>query len=450
MNRNCRPRLHLEHLETRLCPALTMRLMSGTLFITGSPVGDLAVTEKAANAFQVTDGGKSLGTYSSVSNINLNLSSHTDKKIDFDFGGLRLGGNLYINEGLGFQASPGTTGTGLRNGSIGGSVTVVGGSGDESLNLGLDSAAANPAALTVGGDVTFSPHVNSNVGGFRNIFLAGQFAATPPVTIGGSVSLNNVGNILLGVSATVGRNLSVSAGVGQPETFFDVGTVKGNLSVSSVGTAANVALGFGALLPATVQGSVSVNLGSGNDSFSFAAGSTIGASANIATGGGDDSVNLDGAVGGDLTVNAGDGTDTITSAAVTGTVAGNMSVTAGSGNDSVTLDGSVSGNLNITLGNGDDTVTIGNAPGGVLHWTSGNGNDSVTLGDGTTMAGEVWNVHMQFGTGNDTLALAGPATQTLTGFIDMGGPPGGNSFDPTGQTGAGTWVIVSPFTLQNV
>jgi hypothetical protein len=106
-----------------------------------------------------------------------------------------------------------------------------------------------------------------------------------------------------------------------------------------------------------------------------------------------------------------------------------------------------------SLGSGNDTVTIGNAPGGTLYWTSGNGNDSVTLGDGTTAAGEFWNVHMQFGTGSDTLALSGPGTlasEFLTGFIDMGGPPAGNSFDPTGQLALGNWVIVSPFTLQNV
>jgi hypothetical protein len=61
---------------------------------------------------------------------------------------------------------------------------------------------------------------------------------------------------------------------------------------------------------------------------------------------------------------------------------------------------------------------------------------------------------MTFGTGSDTLTLAGNGTlltpNYLTGFVDMGGPPGGNSFDPTGSLAAGTWVVEQPFTLQNV
>jgi hypothetical protein len=40
--------------------------------------------------------------------------------------------------------------------------------------------------------------------------------------------------------------------------------------------------------------------------------------------------------------------------------------------------------------------------------------------------------------------------ERLTGTVDMGGPPGGNSFDPTGSLAAGTWITVSPFTLKNV
>jgi hypothetical protein len=107
-----------------------------------------------------------------------------------------------------------------------------------------------------------------------------------------------------------------------------------------------------------------------------------------------------------------------------------LTITEGGGNDSVTLNGPVFGNDTITLGNGNDTVTIRDAPGGILNWTSGNGNDSVTFGDAGTASGETWTVTMRFGTGNDTLALsaAAPATQLLSGFIDMGGPPGGNGW----------------------
>ncbi len=450
-----RARLCVESLEHRFCPSLTLHLASGTLFVSGSPTGNpLQLTETSANTFKVTDGTANLGTYSGVSNINMNLSSHTNKAINFDFGGNKLGGNLYINEGLGLHTSPGLSGTGLRNGTIGGSVTVVGGSGNEQLNLGADGTDSNPSTLHVGGDVTFSPHVNGTFtpslppGGVFN-FLDTSVGTL--VTVGGSVNLNNVGVIVLGSTTTVGRDVTISAGTGQRELLIDEATINRNLSISNSSTA-NVNLGFGGA-PATIQGSVSANLnGGGNDTFAFNAPSTIGGTANITTGAGNDSINLDGSVFGGMSVNGGEGNDTITSA-TTGAVAGNLSVTEGSGNDSITLDGSVSGNLGFNLGNGNDTVTIGNAPSGMLNWHSGSGNDSVTFGDATN-APSTWNVFMQFGTGNDTLTLAGNGTvatpNALTGFVDMGGPPGGNSFDPTGSTAAGTWIIVQPFTLQNV
>jgi hypothetical protein len=55
---------------------------------------------------------------------------------------------------------------------------------------------------------------------------------------------------------------------------------------------------------------------------------------------------------------------------------------------------------------------------------------------------------MHFGTGSDTLTLAGPAaahSEFITGLVDLGGPPGGNQF----VQGTG-WDVLQPWTLQNV
>jgi hypothetical protein len=155
-----------------------------------------------------------------------------------------------------------------------------------------------------------------------------------------------------------------------------------------------------------------------------------------------------GQISGNLNITSGDGSDSVTVGAAV-TVGGNLSINLGNGNDSVTVDAAVGGAINWQLGNGNDSVTIGNAPGGLLTWNSGNGNDSVTFGDATNTPGE-WNVHMQFGTGSDTVTLAGNGTvatpNQLTGVIDTGGPPGVDSFDPTGSLAAGTWVIIPPFS----
>jgi hypothetical protein len=89
--------------------------------------------------------------------------------------------------------------------------------------------------------------------------------------------------------------------------------------------------------------------------------------------------------------------------------------------------------LTVSLFNG--TLTVGPAPGGQLLWTSGNGNDSLTLGDANTLAGSTWNVRLTFGTGNDTLTLsdAALATQFISGFVDLGGPPRRQHLQPGRQ-----------------
>jgi hypothetical protein len=54
---------------------------------------------------------------------------------------------------------------------------------------------------------------------------------------------------------------------------------------------------------------------------------------------------------------------------------------------------------------------------------------------------------MTFGTGNDTptLSEAAPAPQFITGFVDMGGTPFGNTFNQ-----GLNWTTLSPWTLHNV
>jgi hypothetical protein len=71
----------------------------------------------------------------------------------------------------------------------------------------------------------------------------------------------------------------------------------------------------------------------------------------------------------------------------------------------------------------------------------------VTLSDGATTSASTWNVHMTFGTGNDTptLSEAAPAPQFITGFVDMGGTPFGNTFNQ-----GLNWTTLSPWTLHNV
>jgi hypothetical protein len=446
----------LEALENRLVPSLTLMSISGSLFVSGAPTGNLVLTETAPNAFQVKDGATTLGTFAQISNVTLNLTNHQNKSVNINLNGNTLVGNLFINEGAGDNTSNAANGTGIFGGRIGGSLTVVGGSGEETVEPGFQVIPAAPFAvpigLSVGGDIIFNARANAAPFAFNVLDTGILFgAAAPTVTVGGSIQATFVDAVAVGQNTTVGKNLTSTAHPVEGNGFLGIaGTIRGSVQATFGNGVAGNTLD---LTPTgSIGGSLQVNLGSGPAIALLEAGSTIRGSAIISSGSGNNSFSIANTINGNASFNGGDGTDSITLEAAT-SVAGNLTLTEGNGNDSVTVDATVSGNMNINLGNGSDTVTIGNAPAGLLSWNSGNGNDSVTFGDATNVPG-AWNVNMRFGTGNDTVTLAGNGTvatpNTLSGLIDMGGPPGGNSFDPTGSLAAGTWVTVSPFTLQNV
>jgi hypothetical protein len=450
-----RSRLWLEQLENRLVPSLTVQSFGGSLFVSGLPTGNVLLTETAPNAFQVMDGTQNLGTFAHISNVNLNLINHQNKSVNINLNGNTLTGNLFINEGLGDTTSNAANGTGIFGGRIGGSLTVVGGAGEEEVVPGLQVTSAPPFAvaigLSVGGDIIFN--ARSNLAPFAfNVLDTGILfgAGAPTVTVGGSIQATFVDAVAVGQNTTVGKNLTATAAPAEGNGFLGVaGTVRGSVQATFGNGPAGNTLD---LLPTgVIGGSLQASLGDGPAIVLLEAGSTVGTNASISSGAGNDSFSVADQINGNASFNGGDGNDSITLSAAT--VFGNLSVTEGGGNDSVTIDGTFNGNMNVTLGNGNDTVTIGSNPGGTLFWNSGNGNDSVTFGDATNVPG-TWNVNMRFGTGNDTLTLAGTGTvatpNALTGFIDFGGPPGGNSFDPTGSLAAGTWVTVQPFTIQNV
>jgi hypothetical protein len=418
----------LELLEGRWLPA-NVTFVSGYLFIgpsSGETAMKLTAKQSSANHFTVTDGASTLGTFGPVGNLLISGSNGSDS-ITVNLNGLTYTGNIpFINSGNGNDT------VSIINGKDNGNVLVLLGVGNDSVSL----------AANVGG----SAQVISQSG------VGSASVTVTSTSIGGDLSLTRARLVTLSAATAFGGNVTVQDGsIGSSSvSITGAATVTKNLTIQG-GTGSDSVAISGAL---TVNGGTQITLGNGNDTFNLTGAATFGGNFSFSSGAGNDSVNVTaGTFGSNASFNAGDGNDSVTLAAAS-TVSGTLSVTEGSGNDSVTVDSTVFGDERWNLGNGNDTVTIGNAPGGQLRWTSGNGNDSVTFGDATNSAGETWNVSMRFGTGNDTLTLAGNGTvaspEGLTGFIDMGGPPGGNSFDPTGSLAAGTWVVISPFTLQNV
>jgi hypothetical protein len=482
MRKPKRRRLFLEQLEGRDCPSLTVMLLSGSLYIRGTPLGQVQVNEIAANKLQVLDNAtaatpSNLGTYTVTNGLTMSLNSHPDA-ILVNLMGNTLQGSVFINVGTGDS-------TGLSHvvavespaagAAVTGSVQFLGGT-NETYNIGLPTLAT-PNPITVKGGVTATGKTSSGtsaggtlfigpgstvLGDVNATFLAnvdiGEPTVGPVTTVNGSVTANNATNgasLITHIFGNVGKNVSVTGDNGNFGDVFELG----QWTPGPVGTVADGGI---------IGGNLSVSMGSGGSFGNFINlmfGSLVGGNVNLTTsgagaGGLGDSVTVANQINGSLSVTVGSANNTVglndgTNGAM---VSGDFRLTAGNGNNTLDLTlgsgathGFINGSIFVNLGNGNDTATFSDAPGGTLNWTSGNGADSVTLGNANTAAGETWKVNMRFGTGNDTLTLSGaaPATQSLTGFIDMGGPPGGNSFDPTLSMGV-NWQAVSPFTLQNV
>jgi hypothetical protein len=451
----------LEQLEDRTCPALTLKLLPGTLYITGAPRGTLTIQETGANAFQVQDGVTPIATFTNISNITIQQPNRpADLNIALNATG--LSGNLLMDLGFGDTNGPPST-IHISGGTIRGSVTLLKGSGDETYDLGFNSVGATDP-LTVRGNVNVVARTSGGTGGGAprdTLFLQTGSA------ILGSLTTTNVDSMLLAPGTSLGRNLTVNNVLEHttPDAFL-LGTIGRDVSVNGPVTGLFFALGFGAPGSGVVGGSLSVNSLGGSNFVTLNPNSVVSGNARIntgfgtdfislqgevdsnvfvSTGEGDDFVNFDPAavVAGSMRINGGNGNNTVVSS---GLVNGDLSFYFGNGNDTITVDGQVSGNLLFNMGNGDNTVNVTQAPGHTLYWISGNGNNSLTLGSAATPPNSLWNVYVRFGNGDDTFTLDGtaPPTQTLNGFVDGGGQITADVFNQ-----GASWVLAPTLVVTN-
>ncbi len=436
-----RARLSLEQLEDRRCPSLTVTLVSGSLYITGVPSGatadpngpTLAVTETGTNQFRVTDGNTFLGTYNVPGNMVISLS-HRPNNVDIALNSSGLQGYLQLSLGTGDTVGP-PSAIFVHGGRIGGTLTILSGNGNESFDLGAGPNGSSP--LTVGGDVTVNASRSTGIGLF-----------TPPrdtlTLFGGSTlaaSLNtlNVDSVFLDLGSAVNRSVTVNDVVeNTSDDVFVLGSVGLDMTITGAPAGTFVSL----------QGPIGRNLyfahsqmGIGQDHVSLVSTATVGGSASIFTGLGDDIVELSGQVFGSANVNMGQGNDTFEFDG-TSQVFGNLSVTGGNGTNSVPLfQGLVDGNLSFNFGNGNNNpVTVVFAPGGLLTWRSGNGNNHLTLGTAPNSGN--FNVDVTFGSGDDTFTLDN-GTGVLSGRVDGGGRITANVFEQLSGTLAPTFQLIN-------
>ncbi len=410
------------------------------------------------------------------------MTEHTDTPITFNLGGFTTTGNITVNLGTGNADGATTNGTKVLNGTLAGNLTILNGSGLESVLLGYDPGAAAAPGLTVGGDVTFIGKVNNNAsntgspdGNLLDMGVnLGSATATPTNTIGGSVTAIGVSAVDIASGTTVGQNVNINAngatleigsggdGVG-PDIF---GTIEGNLTItgSSQSRGDIIFIGDG-IHTATIGGNVAISIPADQTNVvEFGNPTIVGGNTSITGGDGTNELSLEAIFNGNVSLQLGIGANgnpfASSNASIfpfaffpsDASVAGNFTLTAGNGNNNFTAStttpsnspfaGTVNGNTYITLGNGLDSFTVASSNlNGTFNWHSGNGNDSLTLA-APTGGTAYYNVNAQFGNGDDSFSLGSGVS--VSGSADGGGRITGNTFDPDPAS-----TIVQPFTLSN-
>jgi hypothetical protein len=447
-------RLAIEPLEARDCPAFNLFYTGGALVLRGTPSvpfvapGDgLNFDLLAGNLLRIQEVGnaggtvKNLGVYRPVRNTIVQLG-FTNTDINFNLNGRRLPGNILLNLGAGDINPLSINSVNFRDGTIGGNVTILRGSGLEILNFGQsDILGALP--VTVQGNITAVGRPRQDPFGIGDsLFL------NAGTQVRGFVSTFAIDNIDVGeatglvtrVSRSVTLNVATSRNVGRLNVYGEVaGSVyfQGTNALDPFFTDSVILQGDNPT-PGVIRGNLTANYAFGDARMILEAGTEVQGDVAFWTGGAGSAgappapffnqLILAGTVNGSARF-FGTGDSEIIFPA-TGSVFGDFSVTADNGdNDLSAFAGFVAGSVFVNLGNGNNTMTVSQAPGGTFYWTSGNGDSTLTLGDGTTPAAAVWTVSIRFGSGSNTLTLdaAAPPQQSLTGLVrsDNGG---GNTF----------------------
>lgn len=346
--------------------------------ITGAATFDLG---NGANTLNVNGSVNGSATFASTftylggtggQNINLNANSSTPSYT-----------SIYLNLGtsttntVGFNAGATVTG----------SVTIIAGAGNTAVTIGSNiggslvvSLGAGTDSLTDSGSVTGALS-SIAVSGTDTIDLSGTSYASVTAQLGNATAANTNQFTLSGSAASI----YVIGGTGKDTVIID----------------------------GVVTGSVIAALGAGTNS------ATVGADGDIHgsftySGTGADSVTIDGTVGGSVSALLGSTGPDAATLASTGTVTGSMTVTAGSSTyastTTVDIEGSIGGTLTLTLQGGagnTNTTTIGTTAaasiGGSFYYTGGSGADHVTLvGSGGVSASIGGNQFVNMGAGTSS------------------------------------------------
>jgi len=395
-------RLSLQSLEDRSVPA-TFSYLAGTLTVTAAE-GNAITVQPSLNApvgyLKVTDGNNTFDSLSKsqpVNNVIVNMGPANIASLTLPDGtfipgnltvlGAKQNSGVYSRAEIGqnfsytpaptaatdyieltsegsvagnatFKLGAGNNTVSLTGGTIGGNLTVIGGSG------------ADFVPLTFANDVVVKGSAIFNLGGGTN-------------------SVQSAGN----GNFTIGKDLTYIGGAGDED--FDLDT--GFDTTLGVGGKMKISLGAAAIFnrfetgELSVGSSLSITAGNQVDLIDMDGTSNIGGSVSINTGNGIGSVNLDGIfLGGSLTFNGGIDQDyfvldsfvvgkNLTINAKGDALLSGQIVQVGFG---TTNENAVFGSATIATGNGADTVALHRTTvGGTLKVATGAGVDTITMND---------------------------------------------------------------------
>lgn len=441
----------IEHLESRIAPAVTSSFAAGLLSINGDNADNtVTVTELATPGSYHVDGldAGEITDFTNVISIASNLRDGVDAFVfngdatpgtaltkDFSLtskGALTLTVNANVNiNGIldighgGGPMTPALTASILGAGITVGQLVVRDGQGDSTLSFGTGARVMKSVLIEGGGGG------GNDSATFNDALIGGALTKTD---FGGGSDQLSINNSRIGGGVTYSANSDTanfsvqtnSVIKGPVNAIYSGGGTTTTTLAGSLGNV-NVTAGSGAdgvtFGNANVFGKITLKLGDGANSVTHGSSQTSG-NVNIVGGTGATTVTVEAAsqIYGTLSVSA-PLSSSLSVTLSTATIGGKFAMAAGTGGDSLTVTSStVTGGLTAKLGAGTNNVAMDTVSsyGGVLL-TATAGADTITasnlnirgifsaaLGDGAnsvSVGGSVGGIKLATGFGSDTFEL---------------------------------------------
>lgn len=322
LNNNKKINLALENLEDRVVPAFDLMYTPYTDLWTITQVandGAVTVSVDGGNFLTVSDASGTANAGIANGSLTLNMLSGTgDVSVTLD--GF-LSGNVMLNLNNGDRFLTFDGGANAINGNL----TIRAGTGDQSVELGLNSPLSVGGTsfidLGTGVDETFTTTGLFNGGNFtaRGVNFFDDTDIGLPMFIGGSMSFYSnmeAEDTIIALDFAdwnIGSNLTILSGNGDEIFFINDGTIGGNLYMN-----AGNSLAFGIqdmdISGTTIGGNVTVLAGFSSfvDNLVMDGLTTIGGNVYVNLGSGDNGVIFDGTLGGtSVTYIGGSGLDDV-------------------------------------------------------------------------------------------------------------------------------------------